>query len=115
MKSRAGGLEENTMIVFASDNGDPSTGRGKRGPTSNLPLRAGKAWIYEGGIRVLLIIKGPGVMERGRDCGIPVISTDFHPTRLEMADRPLRPDQHEDGVRLAPLPNIKASKLLMDL
>jgi arylsulfatase A-like enzyme len=100
---KAEGLDQNTLIVFTSDNGGLSTGTGKQSPTSNLPLRAGKTWVYEGGIRVPLIIKGPGVIASGRDCNVPVISTDFYPTLLDMAGLPLRPEQHVDGISLAPL------------
>ena len=75
-----------------SDNGGLSTGTGKKSPTSCLPLRAGKAWVYEGGVRQPMIIKWPGVTEAGEVCEVPVISTDFYPTILEMAGLPLMPE-----------------------
>ena len=53
-------LEKDTLVIFFSDNGGLCTGSGPNMPTSGLPLRAGKAWLYEGGIRVPLIIKFPG-------------------------------------------------------
>jgi arylsulfatase A-like enzyme len=53
------GLDKNTLIIFTSDNGGLSTG--KNGPTSNAPFRAGKGWLYEGGIREALLVKWPGV------------------------------------------------------
>ncbi len=84
-----------------SDNGGLSTAEGM--PTSNLPLRAGKGWLYEGGIREPFIIKWPGVAEAGSACSEPVISTDFYPTLLEIAGLPLRPEQHQDGKSLVPL------------
>lgn len=94
------GLEKDTVVCFMSDNGGLSTAEGS--PTSNLPLRGGKGWLYEGGIREPLIIRwadAPG----GRTCDVPVISTDFYPTLLEIAGVPLNPRQHRDGVSLVPL------------
>ena len=95
------GLAGNTAVIFMSDNGGLSTSEGS--PTSNLPLRAGKGWLYEGGIREPMIIRWPGVTKPGSTCDVPVISTDFYPTMLEMASLPLRPKQHVDGVSLAGL------------
>jgi len=95
------GLSDNTVIIFMSDNGGLSTAEGR--PTSNLPLRAGKGWLYEGGIREPMIIKWPGVTDGGGVCAEPVTSTDFYPTMLEMAGLPPLPDQHLDGTSLAPL------------
>jgi arylsulfatase A-like enzyme len=95
------GLADDTIVVFMSDNGGLSTSAGH--PTSNVPLRAGKGWLYEGGIRVPMIIRWPGVAETGAACDEPVTSTDFYPTLLEMAGLPARPAQHLDGVSLAPL------------
>jgi len=96
------GVADNTVVIFMSDNGGLST-VAREGPTSNLPLRAGKGWLYEGGIREPMIIKWPGVVKAGSVCGEPVTSTDFYPTMLEMASLPLRPKQHVDGVSLVPL------------
>jgi len=103
------GLADRTAVIFMSDNGGLSTllnrrMKGGRGaPTSNLPLRAGKGWLYEGGIREPMIIRWPGVTRPGSTCRVPVISTDFYPTMLEMAGLPLRPKQHVDGVSIVPL------------
>lgn len=98
------GVAENTIVIFMSDNGGLSTlARSRNSPTSNLPLRAGKGWLYEGGIREPLIIRWPGVVEAGSICREPVISTDFYPTMLEMAGMRLRPEQHMDGRSLVPL------------
>ncbi len=83
------GLADNTVVFFMSDNGGLSTAEGA--PTSNLPLRAGKGWLYEGGIREPMIVKWPGVIKPGSTCSTPVISTDFYPTILEMAGLPARP------------------------
>jgi arylsulfatase A-like enzyme len=90
------GVYDNTIIVFVSDNGGQANG-----PTSNLPLRAGKGWLYEGGHRVPYIIRVPGLKSGVSD--IPVITTDFYPTLLELADLPLKPEQHLDGVSLKPI------------
>lgn len=94
-------IEKNTIIVFTSDNGGLSTAEGS--PTSNYPLRYGKGWNYEGGIRVPLIIKWPGITKAGSVCHFPVINTDFYPTFLQMAGLPLMPAQHKDGISLVPL------------
>jgi len=94
-------LEDQTIIFFMSDNGGLATAEGS--PTSNLPLRAGKGWLYEGGIREPMIIKWPGRSIPGSTCDVPVISTDFYPTILEMAGLDLMPGQHMDGVSLVPL------------
>ncbi len=80
------GLAKNTIVVFFSDNGGLSI-KAEPGPTSNIPLRAGKGWLYEGGIRVPLIVRAPGVTSAGAVCDMPVISTDFFPTLLELAGR----------------------------
>ena len=95
------GLSEKTIVVFTSDNGGLSTAEGS--PTSNLPLRGGKGWLYEGGIRVAWIIRAPGVTKEGSTCKTPVISTDFYPTLLELAGLPLDSSQHKDGTSLVPL------------
>ncbi|MDF7827014.1 sulfatase-like hydrolase/transferase, partial [Pontiellaceae bacterium B12227] len=98
------GLEKDTIVVFMSDNGGLSTGSGPNFPTSCFPLRAGKAWVYEGGIRVPLIISYPGIgKSRGLEVHEPVVSTDLYPTILDLAGLPLRPKQHIDGMSLKPL------------
>lgn len=91
------GLEQSTVVVFTSDNG------GFYNATSNKPLRANKGSYYEGGIRVPLIIKWPGVSQAGRVIAEPVTSTDLYPTCLVAAGLPLRPNQHLDGLNLQPL------------
>ena len=95
------GLESKTIIVFMSDNGGLSTSEGS--PTANLPLRAGKGWLYEGGIREPMIIRAPGVTSAGSVIHFPVTSTDFYPTLLELAGLRKRPRQHVDGRSLVPL------------
>ena len=94
-------LTDNTIVFFMSDNGGLSTSEGS--PTSNLPLRAGKGWLYEGGIREPMFIKWPGSGSEGAVCDVPVTSTDFYPTILEMAGVEPLQEQHQDGVSLGPL------------
>jgi arylsulfatase A-like enzyme len=94
-------LTDNTVVIFTSDNGGLSTAEGR--PTSNVPLRAGKGWLYEGGIRVPTIVRWPGVTAPGSTCETPIISNDYFPTLLEVANQSLRPDQEVDGVSLVPL------------
>lgn len=94
------GYEQNTAIVFTSDNGGLSTFDllGRRSvATSNKPLRTGKGWLYEGGMRVPLIVYWPGVTRPGTTTDRAVVGTDFFPTFLEMAGLPLMPDCHVDG------------------
>lgn len=95
------GLANDTIVIFFSDNGGLSTGTDA--PTSNLPLRAGKAWSYEGGIREPLLVRWPGKITAGSTCDTPVISTDFYPTLLELCGFDLLPKQHIDGVSFAKL------------
>jgi arylsulfatase A-like enzyme len=106
-KLAALGLDRNTIIIFTSDNGGLSINEGS--PTSNLPLRAGKGWAYEGGTREPLLIRWPGAAASGTVNDGPVTSTDFYPTILEMAGLPPRPQQHMDGQSIAPL--LKGNKL----
>jgi arylsulfatase A-like enzyme len=93
-------LLENTVIVFTSDNGGLSTREGS--PTSNLPLRAGKGWAYEGGVRVPMLAVVPGVTRAGSTCDDRVISTDVFPTLLAMCGLAPRPKDHVDGVNVLP-------------
>ncbi len=95
------GIEDQTIVCFMSDNGGLSTSEGS--PTSNLPLRGGKGWLYEGGIREPYIIKWPGMKRPGSTSGFPVVSMDFYPTLLELAGLPMKPNQHLDGISLAPI------------
>ncbi len=101
-KLEESGVVNNTAVIFMSDNGGLSTVP-REGPTANLPLRAGKGWLYEGGIREPMFIKWPGVVKPGSVCSEPVTSTDFYPTMLEMAGLGLMPEQHIDGVSMVPL------------
>ncbi len=110
------GIDDNTIIIFFSDNGGMSAGNWGNPTrvvpddkvdvayaTSNLPLRGAKGWLYEGGIREPLIIKWPGQSKKGTVCDVPVISTDFFPTILDMLDVPIPTENKLDGVSIADL------------
>ena len=98
------GLSDNTTIIFTSDNGGLTTlPKRRKAPTSVVPLRAGKGWLYEGGIRVPAIIKWPGNIPQEVTLDEPIVSTDFYPTILDMAQLPSMPNQHADGNSLVPL------------
>ncbi|MFM7160041.1 MAG: sulfatase [Planctomycetaceae bacterium] len=89
------GLVEETLLIFTSDNG--GTG------SSSAPLRGNKGQLYEGGIRVPLLLAGAGVSQPGREISEPVLSLDLYPTVLELAGLPTPAGQSLDGRSLAPL------------
>jgi arylsulfatase A-like enzyme len=93
-------LAENTLVVFTSDNGGLSTSEGW--PTSNLPLRGGKGWLYEGGLRVPLIIRWPAQVRPGQTIVTPACSPDLLPTAIAAAESQLPSDHVVDGVNLLP-------------
>lgn len=96
------GLSDRTLVVFTSDNGGLVLGR--QPPTSNTPLRAGKGSPYEGGHRVPLIIRWPGVTQPGATSAVPVMGIDLLPTLLEAAALPPADGKAKpDGVSLASL------------
>lgn len=97
-----------TAIVFFSDNGGlerwkPPGEEAVVVATSNAPLRGGKSQLYEGGIRVPLIIAAPGLTDKGGTCAVPVISNDLAPTFLALLGAKPQTRQHLDGVDLSPL------------
>lgn len=94
-------VSDRTIVIFTSDNGGLSTSEGH--PTSNVPLRAGKGWLYEGGVRTPWFIRVPGVTKAGTVCSTPIVTMDVYPTILEMAGLPLNSHQQSDGVSLVPL------------
>ncbi|MCK0156471.1 sulfatase [Cellulophaga sp. F20128] len=102
-------IADNTVVIFFADNGGLSTSEGT--PTSNAPLRAGKGWLYEGGIREPAIIKWPGTIQPGTVSDAVITSMDFYPTILEMTGQPLRPDLHMDGKSLVPLLKNESKKV----
>jgi arylsulfatase A len=89
-------LADHTIVVFMSDNGGLCPGA-----TSNAPLRAGKGYPYEGGVREPLIVRWPGTVKPGTTCSVPVCSIDFFPTLLEMAH--VKPPVAVDGRSIVPL------------
>jgi len=97
-------LADNTAVFFFSDNG------GYGGATSMQPLRGFKGMFYEGGIREPLIVRWPAIVRPASKCDVPVISTDFFPTFLEMAGMRKPAELTLDGESLVPL--LKGSKSL---
>jgi arylsulfatase A-like enzyme len=100
------GVDKNTWVIFTSDNGGLSTLYRKNAPTANGPLRAGKGWCYEGGIRVPFIISGPDVHQPGRVEKHPVVSMDVFETVLTLAGVE---DSGNDGENLLPMITDKGS------
>ncbi len=97
------GVADNTIIVFASDNGgnmynevDGTTA------TSNTPLRGGKATMYEGGVRGPAIVAYPGHVKAGSRSDEVIQSVDFYPTLLELLGVKAQPDQLFDGISIVP-------------
>lgn len=88
------GVADRTVVIFTSDNG------GLLGPTHNAPLRSGKGYPYEGGIRVPVIVRWPGVVKGGGVSDEPVISVDYLPTLCEMAGVKLPTGRDIDGQSL---------------
>jgi arylsulfatase A-like enzyme len=78
------GLDKNTLVIFTSDNGGLSTAEGS--PTSNLPLRGGKGWMYEGGIKVPLIVRDPTVKQVAESAQI-VTGVDYFPTIMNHSQK----------------------------
>jgi len=89
-------LDDNTIIIFTSDNGGDSNNRAGE-------LRGLKGLSFEGGNRVPFIVKWPGTVKPGSQCDVPVIGNDIYPTILDMAGLPLKPKEHIDGLSIAPL------------
>ena len=90
-------LTDNTIVIFTSDNG------GLLGSTDNAPLRSGKGYPYEGGIRVPVIVRWPAVVQAGWACDVPVTSVDYFPTICEAAGLSLPTDRAIDGESLMPV------------
>ncbi len=104
------GIAEDTLVVFTSDNGGLTTGRNP--PTSNAPLRAGKGSPYEGGHRVPLIVRWPGVTTPGSTSDIPVMGIDIPPTILDALGTSRGTDRDStDGESLVPILHDPSAKL----
>jgi arylsulfatase A-like enzyme len=101
------GLADNTVVIFYSDNGGVGgyrrAGVDSMEVTDNAPLRGGKGMLYEGGVRVPLIVRYPGVTKAGTTCDTPVINVDFLPTLGEIAGASLPTDRELDGRSFAAL------------
>jgi len=91
------GIAGNTILVFTGDNG------GEDRVTSNGPFRAGKSTLYEGGIRVPLIIRWPGTVKPGSLCRTPTANMDFLPTFARIGGARIEPRHAVDGVSILPL------------
>lgn len=109
------GLEENTVVIFTSDNGGLYQSASRGGPIvcSNAPLRDEKGTLCEGGIRVPLIVRWPGTIAAGAICDQPTISIDLWPTLADIADVGDFPHQEIDGVSLLPVfidPQVKLQR-----
>lgn len=94
------GLSKNTLFIFMSDNGGLHVLEGGQTPTHNTPFRAGKGFLYEGGIRVPLIVRWPGRVKADSTCDVPVISTDWTPTLLVGLDGDVDVKGIYDGIDL---------------
>ncbi|MBL7152605.1 MAG: sulfatase [Phycisphaerae bacterium] len=91
------GVRDNTVVIFTSDNG------GESAFTDNAPLRAGKGYPYEGGIREPWIVRWPGVVEAASTCDEPVITVDIMPTICEVLGMRLPAGRLIDGESIVPL------------
>jgi arylsulfatase A len=95
-------LADNTIVIFTSDNGGLHVPEGThRRITHNTPFRAGKGFLYEGGLRIPLLVRWPGLVPTNKVSEVPVINTDWLPTLLELAGLPI--PSGLDGISLAPL------------
>jgi arylsulfatase A-like enzyme len=97
----AAGQTDNTLVIFTSDNGGLSTAEGS--PTSNLPLRAGKGFLYEGGIRVPLVVRWPGVVKPGTTTAVPATTLDIAATLLDVGGTTQPAETVLDGASLRPV------------
>jgi arylsulfatase A-like enzyme len=91
------GLDDQTIVVFFSDNGG-------YGPATDMaPLKGYKGTYYEGGIRVPCFVRWPGITQTGTINATPIIGVDFYPTLLEMTHTPMPASLKLDGMSLVPL------------
>ncbi|MFZ5829955.1 MAG: sulfatase [Planctomycetota bacterium] len=117
------GLAQNTIMIFASDNGGNSSTKkmqtvdnyrewaGERTPTNNAPLRDGKGSLYEGGTRIPLMIRWPGLVSAGTTTEAIVHAYDLYPTLRDILDLPKPAQQTMDGISFAPVLRDPAAKL----
>lgn len=90
-------IDRNTLIIFTSDNGGLDN---KGNPTDNAPLRSGKGYCYEGGIRVPFLVRWPEKIPSGKTSDFPISSIDLFPTILHASGTPLPDDRPIDGLSL---------------
>ncbi|MFD1616302.1 sulfatase [Gelatiniphilus marinus] len=105
-KLKKEGLYNNTTIIFTSDNGGLSTLEPRysfKAPTSVRPLRAGKGWLYEGGIRVPLLVKPSNFSLENIISEVPVVGHDFFPTLLSQANIKINDSLKIDGIDISKL------------
>ncbi len=93
-------LDENTIVVFTSDQGSVTNSR--QMISSAQPYHMGKSWLFEGGIRVPLIVHWPGKIAAGATSELYTYNTDHFPTILDLLGRPLMPERHMDGASIKP-------------
>ncbi len=108
-------IYENTIIIFTSDHGGLSNSglKNKRNlATTNKPLRAGKGHIYEGGIKVPVFVRWPGVIEKKTITETIITGMDYFPTILEMCGLSAEPGNHIDGKSFVPA--LKGNKINND-
>jgi len=99
------GIADETLVVFTSDNGGLSHDRRSMGPphTHNRPLSSGKGSHHEGGMRVPLLVRWPGVVDSNSVCETPVVIYDWFPTLCEVGNAPRSAEITVDGLSLVPL------------
>ncbi len=91
------GIDENTVLIFTSDNGGPVPA------TSNYPLLGGKSYMFEAGMRVPFLVRWKGIIIPSVDEDHRIMQTDLFPTILDLAGIPLKPELHLDGKTFYPL------------
>ena len=94
------GVSENTIVIFTSDQGSMCTS--EKAVSSSQPYSFGKAFAFEGGIRVPFIVKWPKTIKAGLTNASVTVNTDIYPTVLDVLGLQLMPEQHIDGISLKP-------------
>ncbi len=97
------GLDKNTIVIFTSDNGGVTSGDSFS--TSNAPLRGGKGYQWEGGIREPFFVSVPWMDLDGKKSDVPVTGADIFPTILDLLGLNLMPEKHMDGQSFLPVLN----------
>lgn len=107
-KLKAEKLDQNTLVIFLSDNGGPV----QELTSSNAPLRGQKGQLYEGGIRIPFAMRWPGRIRSNVTCNDPVHSCDLVPTALAAAGLPAEDPGKTDGINLLPLSGLRPARTL---